>query len=99
MTAVNWSNVTDLGQIPAAANTASNGTFWVAMLYMLWIVLIFMFIGFGWEVAILSSSFLALVLGLLLVYTGLISFQTVLVFVGVILFMFLYIIWTSKKKT
>ncbi len=93
-TPVNWSNITDLGQLPGAANTASGGSFWVGMLYMIWIILIFLTISFGFEVALLTSSFAALVLGLLMVYAGLIAWEWVIVFVGVLLFMFFYIIWS-----
>lgn len=97
MAAINWSNITDLGQLPAAANTASDGSFWVGMLYMIWVILILMFVYFGWEVAIITASFLCLIISLLLVYAGLIAWTYCLTFVGVLLVMFLYIIWTSPK--
>ena len=57
MTAVNWTNFTDFADLPAAANTASNGGFWVGMLYMMWIILLLMLSSFGFEVAIVTSSF------------------------------------------
>ena len=97
MAEINWSNITDFGQIPAAANTASNGSFWVGMLYMIWIILIFLMIGYGFEVAIVVSSFVGLILGLLLAYTGLIAWTWVLTFVGILVFSFLYIIWSTNK--
>lgn len=97
MAQINWSNVTDFGDIPAAANTASGGSFWVGMLYMIWIILIFLTIGYGFEVAMIVSSFAALVLGLLLVYAGLVAWEWVITFVGILIFMFLYVIWSSSK--
>lgn len=97
MAIINWTNITDFGQIPAAANTASGGTFWVGMLYMIWIILILLTSFFGFEIAILTSSFLSLILGIILVYAGLIAWKWVVTFVGVILFMFLYIIFSSQK--
>jgi|TARA_Y100000310_G_scaffold113968_1_gene112405 hypothetical protein len=97
MAAINWSNITDLGQIPAAANTASDGSFWVGMLYMVWIILLMLTIGYGFEVAILVSSFAALVIGLLLVYAGLVAWEWIIVFVGVLLVMFFYIIWSRPR--
>jgi len=97
MAEINWSNITDFGQIPAAANTASGGSFWVGMLYMVWIIILLLTIGYGFEVAIVVSSFIGLVLGLLLTYAGLIAWQWVLTFVGILVFMFLYIIWSSRK--
>lgn len=91
MTAINWTNITDLSQLPAAANTASDGGFWVGMLFMIWIILILIMLSYGFEVALLGSSFAALVLGVFLVYAGLIAWQWALVFLAVILIMFLYI--------
>jgi len=97
MTGVNWTNITDLGQIPAQANEVSGGSFWVGMLFMMWIILIMLTISYGFEIAILTSSFAGLIIGLLLVYTDLVAWEYLLVFVGVIVIMFLYIVWSSKK--
>jgi len=96
--AINWSNVTNFGQIPSLANDASNGTFWAGMLYMCWIIMILIMIGYGFEVALLVSSFIGLIIALLLVYSGLIAWYHIVTFVGIILFMFLYIIWSGSKK-
>lgn len=98
MAAINWTNITDFDQIPGAANTASNGSFWVGMLYMIWIILLLVLIPFGFEASILAASFIALILGILLVYSELVAWYWALTFVGMILAMFLYIIWSSPKK-
>jgi len=95
---VNWTNVTDFGQIPAVANEASNNTFWVGMLYMMWVIMFLALIGYGWEVAIMVSAFASMIIGLLLVYAGLVGWTYMLTFVGIVLFMALYITWTSKHK-
>jgi len=97
MANINWSNITDFGQVPAAANTVSGGSFWVGMLFMMWIILMMILIGFGFEVAIITSSFIFLIISLLMVYAGLVAWEWSLTFVGILLFMFLYIIWTSNK--
>ncbi len=98
MAAVNWSNVTDFGNLPAQAKIASGGTFWVGMLYMVWIILILVLIGYGFEVAITSASFLAMIIALLLVYSELIAWYHVVTFTGILLFMYLYIMWSGSKK-
>lgn len=98
MAPINWTNITNLGQLPAAANTASDGTFWVGILYMCWIVLILLIIQFGWETAMLTASFLGLILGLILVYADLIAWTWILPFVGVMLFMFLYITYVNQQN-
>lgn len=97
MAMINWSNVTDFGDIPAAANTTSEGYFWTGMLYMCWIILIFIMIGSGFEVALVVASFLALIGGIMLVYADLMSWQLVLPFIGIIISVFLYILWISPK--
>jgi len=98
MVAINWSNMTDFGQLPAAANDASGGSFWVGMLYMMWIIMILLMISYGFEVAIVTSSFIFLIVSLLMVYAGLLAWPWALTFVGLLLFMFLYIIWSAPKR-
>lgn len=90
--------MSDFGQLPAAANSTTGGSFWVGMLYMVWIILLLLTISYGFEVAILVSSFVALILGLLLVYAGLVAWQWVVTFAGILIVMFLYIIWSGNKN-
>lgn len=97
MAIVNWSNVTDFGQLPIEANNVSNGAFWPGMFYMMWVILILMFIGYGAEIALVVSSFVMLVLGLLMVYGNLMAFSHLLTIIAILLFYFLYIIWSSQK--
>jgi hypothetical protein len=98
MAVINWTNVTAFEQIPSQANVATNGGFWVGMLYMVWVILILMMLVFGWEIALLVASFVSLVLGLFLAYTGLISWGYAMFFAGMIFFMFLYITYTKEKR-
>lgn len=98
MGVINWSNVTDFGQLPAQANVASGGTFWAGMLYMIWVILFLVLISFGFEIAIIVASFLALIVAILLVYADLVAYYHIATFAGIILFMFLYIMWSSSKK-
>ena len=98
MVAVNWTNMTSLNQIPAAANTATGDIFWTGILYMVWLIILLLLINYGLEVALLTSSFLATIIGLLLVYGGLVNWQWTLPFIGIMLFMFLYITWTNQPN-
>jgi hypothetical protein len=97
MVSINWSNITDFGQIPAAANDASGGSFWVSMLYMMWLIMILVLISYGFEVAIVTASFVFLIVSIIMVYANLLAWEFTLTFAGVLLFMFLYIIWSSPK--
>lgn len=96
MTAINWTNVTDFGQLPSQANVATGGLFWTGILYMLWIILILVLVGYGFEVAITISSFLGMIIALLLVYSGLVAWYHLVTFVSIILFMILYISWQRR---
>lgn len=98
MPTINWSNVTDMSQLPAQANVATGGSFWIGMLYMIFVILLIILSSFGFEVALMTSSFLALILSLLLVYAGLVSWtSTTLVFLGIILTMIVYVLWSNPK--
>ena len=96
--AINWTNITTPADLLSAPNQNTNGGFWVTALYMIWVVLIILFIGSGFEASMLIASFFCLVIALLLLYMGLISMSFVLFFLGVILFFIIYIVWSSNKN-
>ena len=95
---VNWSTIITPAQLLAVPNTNTGGSFWSIVVYLVWVVLILAFLPFNIEVALLASSFIALIASILLVYMGLIAWPTVLFFVAFILFMFLYIVWSSRHS-
>jgi len=97
MVNINWTNVTTARGFLQAPNVSSGGSFWAVTLYMFWIVLLVVFLPFGFEVALLFSAFLALVASIFMLYGGLISVGNMLFFVGLIIFWILYIIWSSNK--
>jgi hypothetical protein len=97
MNSVNWSAITDLGQLPAQANTVSGGAFWVSILWMLWVVILLAAMGWGFETALALSSFIALALSIFLVYSQLIAWQWAMTFAAILLFAFLYIAWTTRQ--
>ena len=94
---VNWTNVTDFGQLPSVANQATGGVFWAGMLEMIWVILMLVLIGYGFEVAITVASFLCLIIAFFMVYAELVSWGFIAQFAGILLFMFLYIIWSGRK--
>lgn len=94
----NWSNATDLGAaIADAPNANTGGSFWTAILYFLWVVALALMAAFGWEIAIMGSSFGAIIIGTFLVYFGAMAWQWLIPFVAIELFMFLYIMWSSRS--
>ena len=94
---VNWSNVTDFSQLPSAANSVTGGSFWFGVLIMIFLVVLLLLLVYGFETALLVSSFLSLVIGMRLSFADLLNWVLVLPFVAVILFMFLYITYNKNK--
>ncbi len=97
MVSVNWTNMTSLGGLPAAANTVTGGSFWTTILFMLFVIVLLVTLSWGFETALIISSFIGLALGILLLYAGLVAWQWVAVFAAILLFTFIYVGWTSKQ--
>ena len=95
--AVNWSEVTTWTAVLQTANTNSGSWFWTFIMYAVFIIALLIFSAWGFETALLSSAFIALILGIFLTYADLVAWEWTLTFVGIILFMFMYIAWSGKK--
>jgi len=95
--AVNWTNITSTQDIINAPNQTTGGAFWLVVLYMFWIALIVSFSWAGIEVALLTATFLAIIVSLLMAYLGAIAFEWCLFFVGFEIFLILYIVWSSTR--
>ena len=98
MALLNWSNITGFEQIPALANTATDGFFWKGMVWMIFIVLIFLFLNFGFETAIIVPATICLLLSILMLYAGLVTVVTPMFFLAIILFFIVYITYSASKK-
>ena len=92
-----FANVTDFGDILALPNQ-SISYFWLGMLVMIFAVLTMVFLSYGFEVAIITSAFITLMLGMMLVYMGLVTWQWLMMFLGIILFIMFYITWNNKRE-
>jgi hypothetical protein len=91
----NWTAINDFETMLESANTYA--PFWPAMLMMIWIILLITFVPLGFGVAVIGSGFLALVLGLFLVYMELMSWKWLLMILGSLIAI---VIWETlfKKK-
>ena len=97
MVLVNWTNVTSPTDMLAVANTNTGGGFWATIVWMIVIVLMISMLSFGFEVALITSSIIGFLIGFILVYAGLVSWATPLMFLGIFLFMIIYTMWSNKK--
>lgn len=94
---INWTNVTSPQDLLGIPNANTGGYFWIAMLFLIWFVLFSVLSTWGTEIALLSSAFVCLVAGILLVYMDLMAWQWCLFFIGFLVMLFLYITWSSGK--
>jgi hypothetical protein len=97
VTAQNWTNVSDFGGMLAIANDNTGGYFWASMMFMIFIVSFFSMIGFGFEVALLSSAFAGLIIGILLAYMDLVAWSWVVMFAGITILSFIWIMYNQKE--
>lgn len=98
MTAIpDWSNVTTPEEFLKMPNTSTSGWFWTGIDIMIFLVLLITMAGvFNWEVAILGAGFIGIIMSLLLAYLHLVSFWVVGWFVGLVIIMMIYIIWSNR---
>lgn len=97
MASVNWSNVNEWGDLLAVVNTNTGSWGWFLIMNAIFVLLLLLFSVFGFEVGLLMASSVAFVFGMFLVYMGLVAWQWLLIYVGLILFVMIYIGWTSRK--
>lgn len=93
---VNWSNVTSAGTFAQVPNTTTGGWFWTAMLWMIYVILLVSMLPMGFEAAILGSAFAGLMIGMVMLYMGLVSWTYVLMFAGIIVAMFIWIMYSQR---
>jgi hypothetical protein len=94
---VNWTNVTTPTDMLAIPNTNTSGSFWATILWLIVVVLFISMLSFGFETALMTACAIGFVAGLLLVYAGLVSWSVVLMFLGILLFVIIYVMWSNKK--
>jgi len=93
----NWTGIDTPNEFLAMPNTATGGYFWAGMdLMVVLIIFITLATNFGWEAGLMSAGFVGLLMSIFLLYLGLISFWIVGTFVALLLFIFVYIIWSAK---
>lgn len=98
MTAIpNWTAVKTPQDFLKMPNTATNGWFWAGMDLMIFLVLFITIVGsFGFEAGILSAGFIGLLMTLFLVYLGLVAWNFAGYFIGILVIIMIYVIWSNK---
>lgn len=91
-------NISSFNDLLNSANTTTEGTFWT-MIYWIFIVVIFLSsIAFGFEIAIVLALFGGFVIGWFLLYLGLINVIIFGVSEAVLLFVVIYLMYSSNRN-
>jgi len=92
-----FNNVTDLKGMLQVVNSQTGGWGWVGLLGMMFVIIVLNLVGFGFEVSLLTGSFIALISGIFLVYLELMSWKWLLFYLGIILIVIFYITWQNGE--
>jgi len=92
-----FANATTLQGLLRVPNQHTSNYFWLGMLVIICFVLTISFLGFGLTTALMTAAFITLILGMMMVYMGLVSWSWLMIFLGVILFIMFYITWQTRK--
>jgi len=94
---VNWANMTTFQDFINNANASGAGWLFTMIDFLVFIVLLITLSGtYGWESAMLSSGFITIILSLLFAYMGIMNWTITGAFVGLLLIMIIYIMWSNK---
>ena len=94
---LNLSAMNNMNDFMQIANTNSSGYFWTGMAYMLWFVLFMVLLPFGFEASLMTSSFIALLPALALLYLDLMSWKWFVAFPAMILFTIIWMMWGRRE--
>ena len=98
MSVTNWTNVTDFQGILMAGNDATS-YFWTGMYFMvLFIIWASLVVFQGWQVAMLATGFIGILIGLMLTYLGLMAVTWLLLVVGLMVLMMFWIYYINNKE-
>lgn len=91
-------NITTIGDVLQQANTNTGGSFWTGIYWMIITIVMLSAFAFGFEVALIFAFFVGLILGILLLYADLITLLTFGVTEGVLIFIVIYLVYSSSKN-
>lgn len=95
---VNWTNTDNFTEFLANANSSGAGWLFTGIDFMVFFVLFVTLASvMEWEVAMMVSSFIGFVLGLLFAYIGVESWTWVGVFVGLMVVSILYRVYSRNR--
>lgn len=91
-------NLSSLSDILIQANTNTSGTFWTGMYFMIMAVIFLSSIAVGFEVAMLMTFFGSMIIGIFLVYLGLINMTIFGMSEAILIFIVIYLMYSSRSN-
>ena len=91
---MSWANPSDA--LNALNNSSGGYTFIMITFLVTFILFITLAATFGFEVGLLTAAFVGLLLSLLFVYAGLMTWWVTSIFVGIIIITIIYIMWKQN---
>jgi len=91
-------NASSLQDMLILANTNTSGTFWTGIYWMIVVVIFLSSVAMGWEIAFVVSFFAGLMIGMFLLYLGLISMTVFGMTEAGLLFIIIYLMYSSSKN-
>lgn len=91
-------NATSFSDILSLANTTTDGTFWTGMYWLFIMVVFISSMAFGVEIASVMAFFSGFILGIILLYLGLINIVTLGMSEAILLFLVIYLMYSSRTQ-
>lgn len=91
-------NITSFSDILVHANVMTDGGFWTGIYWMFILVIFFSSMPFGIEAATILAFFGGFILGIFLLYMGLINIVVLGISEAVLLFIIIYFMYSSRTQ-
>jgi len=96
---LNWTNISSPGQLLQAPNVITGNWFWVMILFTLVIIVFVTLLTTGWEIAMLTASFVGMVATFFLVFMDFVDWKFSLMFVGLFILMLFLIYYSAVRPS
>lgn len=91
-------NISTFSDLLVSANSTTDGTFWTGIYWMCIVIIFILSMAFSFEIAIILAFFGGFVIGFFLLYLGLINILTFGISEAVLIFVVIYLMYSSNKN-
>jgi len=93
----NCTNINTFDDFTTCANQSGGSYLFTAIDFLVTTVIFLTLAGpFGWEAAIMSAGFIGIILSLLFAYMGVMAWSVTGIYVGGLIVMIAYVIWSNR---